>query len=325
MVRRTPLIGVLALGLFLVPVSRADARLIPVAVAYSSLSASNSPLWVATDAGAFEKQGLDVTPILTVGATRALAALLGGSVSIVETGTTAVVLARSQGASVFIIGGVMNTMPFHLIVTPNISSAADLRGKTLGVSRFGSMSDLAVRLAVHLLGLNPEKDVKILQVGTAITRFAAMKRGALDGTVVETDLLPEAKSAGFKVLLSLAKRKIPFQFIILASTRQIINGKRDMLDRFMRGWVEGLKIYRSNEDLVVKTLAKYTKISSKKDLKLVYENYRNAFALPPIPSNKGIQAIIDALKGKGEGLGHMKPADVLNLSIVERLKKEGVY
>lgn len=319
------LIGVFAVGVFSGPVPSADCQTIPVPVAYASLSASNSPLWVAKESGVFERQGLDVKPIFMEGATRSMASLLAGNTPIMMGGTGAVVLARAQGADAFIIAGVMNLMPFHLIVSSSVRSPGDLKGKRLGISRFGSSSEFAVRRAVQVIGLDPDREVKILQIGTASTRFAAMESGALDGTVVEADLLPLVDRTRYHVLVDLTRENLPYQHVVFAATKKTISSRPEILTRFMKGWIEGLRMYRSDKELVMKTLAKYTKIKDRGTLEVLFENYRDAFALPPFPTFEGIQTVIDGFKGKVENVKEMKPAEIVDLSILQRLEKEGAF
>ena len=303
----------------------AEAQLTPVRVVYSSLSASESPLWVATESRVFEKYGLAVTPVYIEGGTRSMAAMLGGDAPIGIVGGSAPILARLRGADAVILAGVFNTMPFSLVVVPSIKEARDLKGKKIAISTFGSSSDLAARMAVEHLGLKPVQDVAILQVGTGSTRVSAMESGAVHGTVVEFDNLPVIKKFGYRVLVDLSALGIDYQHVVIASTESFIKTRPAIVQSFMKGWADGIRFYKTKREESKRAIARYSKIKDPEGLEFIYQSYSNIFPAVPYPTMKGIAAIVASLRQRDVSLKETVPEGFVDLSWIKKLEAEGFF
>jgi ABC-type nitrate/sulfonate/bicarbonate transport system substrate-binding protein len=299
------------------------AQLTPLKVVYSSLSASESPLWVTRENGFFEKQGLSVTPVYVEGGTRSMAAMLGGDAPIGVVGGSAPILARMRGSDTVIIAGVFNTMPFSLVVVPSIKTGRDLRGKKLGISTFGSSSDLAARMAVSHFGLKPVQDVAILQIGTGSTRVAAMESGAIQGTVVEFDNLPVIRKLGYQVLLDLSTLGFDYQHVVVTTTESYIRTQGEMVHAFMRAWADGMKFYLNNKEAAKKAIAKYSKIKDDEGLEFIYASYTRIFPRVPYPTMKGIQTIVTSLQQPAAK--NIPVEKFVELSPLAKLESEGYF
>lgn len=304
---------------------KAEAQLTPVKVVYSSLSASESPLWVATESRVFEKHGLAVTPVFIEGGTRSMAAMLGGDAPIGVVGGSAPILARLRGADAVILAGVFNTMPFSLVVVPSIKDARDLKEKKIAISTFGSSSDLAARMAIEHLGLKPIQDVAILQVGTASTRVSAMESGAVHGTVVEFDNLPVIKKFGYRVLVDLSALGIHYQHVVIASTESFTKAQPAVVQAFMRGWADGIRFYKTRKEESKKAIARYSKIKDPEGLEFLYQSYAKIFPDAPYPTMKGIASIVASLRQRDPSLKETAPERFVDLSWIKKLEAEGSF
>src|SRR5688572_7622782 len=140
------------------------AELDKINVCYSSIAATSLTTWVPHEAGIYKKHGLDVKIIYVAGA-QAVTTLISGDTQIVQGSGAAAALSRLSGSDLTVIGTTINVIPMSLVTTPDITTAQDLKGKTYGVSRFGSLTDLGLKRAVAELGLDPEKDIKMIQTG----------------------------------------------------------------------------------------------------------------------------------------------------------------
>lgn len=301
------------------------AQLTPLKVVYSSLSASESPLWVATESRVFEKHGLAVTPVFIEGGTRSMAAMLGGDAPIGVVGGSAPILARLRGADAVILAGVFNTMPFSLVVVPSIKEAKDLKGGKIAISTFGSSSDLAARMAIEHLGLRPVQDVAILQVGTASTRVSAMESGAVHGTVVEFDNLPVIKKFGYRVLVDLSALGIDYQHVVVASTANFIKAHPSVVQAFMRGWADGTRFYKTKKEESKRAIARYSKIRDPEGLEFIYQSYSKIFPDIPYPTLKGIATIVASLRQRDASLKETAPESFVDLSWIKKLEAEGFF
>ena len=157
-----------------------QASLAKVRMAYDGFSMTSAPLQYAVQRGIFKQFGLDITPIFIEGGSMLTQAIVGGSLDIAQNGYTPATAAAVQGADIVIIAGIANTLPYQLLVKAPIKTAADLKGKSVGISRYGSSTDAAADFALKHLGLT-RNDVTILQLGGASTRMAAAISGPRRG------------------------------------------------------------------------------------------------------------------------------------------------
>src|ERR1051326_3647867 len=141
-------------------------------VVYSSIAAASLSTWVPKEAGIYKKYGLDVSLIYVAGS-QAITTLISGDAQVAQGSGAASILARLGGSEVKIIGNVINVIPMSLVTTPDIAKSEDLKGKTFGVTRFGSLTDLGLRKAVSEMGLEPNKDITMIQTG-GVTRLIGM-------------------------------------------------------------------------------------------------------------------------------------------------------
>ena len=315
---------VLLLSIISGPLTRA-AELTPLKVIYSTLSASQSPLWVTVESGIFEKNGLAVTPVFVEGGTRSMAAMLGGEAPIGVLGASSPIIARMRGADTVILAGVFNTMPYSLVVPPTIQGPKDLKGKKLAISTFGSSSELAARMAVAHLGLDPSRDVAIVQVGTASTRVSAIANGAVHGTVVEFDNIPVIKKLGYRVMVDLSTLGIDYQHVVVCSSQSFVKSQPTIIRSFMKAWAEGLQFYKTNKEASKRAIARYSKIRDPDGLDFLWESYSKIFPKIPYPTLKGIAAVEGALRQMNPNLKQFSPSDFVDLSWVNQLEKEGAF
>ena len=178
-------------------------------------------MWAANDRGLLKKYGFETEVIAMQGGTQLAQAIIGGSIPIAVMGG-AYLTAAVRGADLVMIATHMDKFPYSLIVKPNIKRVEDLKGTKLAISRFGSSSDAGLRVALQKLGLNPDKDVTILQVGGQTERFAALKGGTVDGTVVIPPLSGAAQRLGYNALINMTELGIPYPQEGVVVSRQMI-------------------------------------------------------------------------------------------------------
>jgi ABC-type nitrate/sulfonate/bicarbonate transport system substrate-binding protein len=157
---------ILAVFMLVVFHSSLHAQTKRIAVAYSAISATQSGFYIAKDAKIFEKHGLYVDPVYVAGASRVQQAMIAGEFTLALGGGN-VVTVNLAGGDVVIIGGVVNVPSFYLFVQPAIKTQEDLKGKALGITRYGASTDGSLRLLLKKWRLEPDRDVKILQNGRA--------------------------------------------------------------------------------------------------------------------------------------------------------------
>ncbi len=292
-------------------------------VGFTMMNHNPSTLWVAKDKGMFDKYGLDVELMFIEGGTKGIQALVSKDVPIIVVAGSAVVNAKAEGADVKMIAGLVNTMTYDLVVPKEVQSAADLKGKKLGVSKFGSSSDTAIRFAVRKLGLDPQKDVNILQVGTETARIAALKSGQMHATVLDPSLTQELTPAGFHPLLALYKSGLEYQHTGVATSEAYIKSNRATVDKFAQALLDSIAYYKDpkNEAEVLKIIDKYLQLegdSSQNAKRDGYIFHRDSLLNKvPYATIPGMQLIAE------ENKKTLDPKTAVDNSILEAFDKSG--
>ncbi len=296
-----------------------------VRVGISSVGASMSSLWVTKERKFFQKHGLGVDLIYVAGG-KAIPALLAGDINFSVSAGNSFLSAVMAGADLVMIAGLINKMPYQLYVKPSIAVPKDLKGKKIGIAAFGVSSDFAARIGLMELGLNPTKDVTLIQLGGSASRVSALTAGTVDGTMVSgpphTTYL---EKLGFKQMFDLVRSKEEFQFTGVVVNRKLIQDKPTLIDSFLRSVIEGTYFYKNNAAVVENVLEKNLRLNDREVLKAGYQFYSNLFEAKPYVTRKGLQFIIEELKRTGQ---LSKPVDldkVVDNRFVKKLDDEGLF
>jgi NitT/TauT family transport system substrate-binding protein len=253
---------------------------IPVRIGYGSLTGSNLPLWIAKDQGLLEQYGIEVVEFpLIEGGTLVIQALLAGDLDFALAGSSGLIAAGLRGADPVMIAGASNKFDFALMARPEIRTPADLRGKNVGISRFGSSSDFAARAALQRLGLDPDRDVTILQIGGTNQRIAAMQAGAIDAAPEIAPALLTAQRLGYTLLIDLAETGVPYEVGPMATTRTFINKNREAVRRFVYGYLAGVHRLKTDKAVAMETTKRYIHTDDPEILEATWAH----FALHSIP------------------------------------------
>ena len=259
-------------------VGSASAQLTKLHAAYSAESSWSLATWVAYEGGFFKKYGLDVDLVLIRSAATITSALIAGETPMIQLGGNGTIQAALQGADTVNVLTLVPIIPQSLVVTADIKSAEDLRGKRLGVSRFGALSDLVIRRYLRKLGLDPAKDVTIVQIGGIPELVTAMKAGAISGGSLSPPALTVAKKAGFKELADFETLDYKYPAVAIASTKTFIARQRATALNFIRGELEGIHAIRTQKSFALNVLRKYMRIS---EADILEEGYQYALAFYP--------------------------------------------
>src|ERR1044071_7166744 len=244
-------------------------------IAYSSISGAYTGIWVAHDAGFFAKEGLEDQVILIPSATQLAQVTVAGDVDIASLGGGPMIAAALSGADLKVFGNNVNKMIFSLHAKPEVKSVEELRGKRIGVSRFGSSSDVSARYALRKYNLDPQRDVILLQLGSMSNMFSALKSGAVEASMVSPPTQFLSEKVGFKELLSITDMNYAYPNPAMVTSGEMIRKKPDLIDRFMRAYVRAIHRARTDRDATIRTLAKYTTVTDSVLLGKTYDFYMN--------------------------------------------------
>lgn len=302
----------------------ADRPLQKINVAYSSISGNVSPLWVTQDKGFFRKYSLDVQAILIESGTTTAQALVAGDISFASVAGPAAIQSNLRGADVVIIAGVINTLTFQLYTERGITRPDQFKGKSLGVTRFGSATDFAMRYAIEKYGLDASKDVSILQLGNQPAQLAALEAGRVQGAMLSAPTSLRAKKLGFPMLADLQMLGLEYQHTSIATTKSLLKSKPDLARDFMRAYIEGIQYAKTHRKETMDILAKYLRTDDKEILDDTYESIiMTLVPEKPYPTLKGVQIILRELGAKDPVARSARPEQFVDLSVIKELDGSG--
>jgi NitT/TauT family transport system substrate-binding protein len=283
-----------------------------------------APLWVTQERGFFRKYGLDVQVILIESGTTTAQALVGGDISFASVAGPAVIQSNLRGADIVMVAGVINTLTFQLYTERGITRPDQFKGKSVGVTRYGSATDFAMRYALDKYGLDASKDVAILQLGNVPALLAAMEAGRIQGAMLSAPTSLRAKKLGFPMLADLQMLGLEYQHTSVATTRSLIKSKPDLVRDFMRAYIEGIQYAKTHRKETFEILTKYLRTEDKEVLEDTYESIvLTLVPEKPYPTLKGIQIILRELGAKDPLARSAKPEQFVDLSIMNELDSSG--
>ena len=299
----------------------------PLNVAYSSVAGTETALWVAKEAGLFEKYGLDVSLKRLAGSSLVVQAMVGKEVSIAQIGGTAVVDARLAGADLVYLASVIDSMVASIHSIPLITKIEDLRGKKIGVTRFGSITDFFGRYALKTKGLVADRDFGIVQTNDLPNTLSMLKIGTIQAGVVVAPVTVQARKMGFPELVDMTKIGGPFPFNGVVTTREYLKSKEglDVLQKFFKAYIEGINQSLKNKAFTLKVISDYTRTTDAEMLEETYQaNIAKAFLKAPYPSVEGFKTILDFVaETRDPKAKAIDPKSVLDPSFVKQLDDSG--
>jgi NitT/TauT family transport system substrate-binding protein len=305
------------------PEKARGASLTRIKVGYPSPSASFFPLFATKEAGLFEKYGFEAEMIYVQGV-QLVQVHVSGQLDFASISSVVYLQASVEGADLVQIASSIDNQLMKLMVDPSISKPADLRGKTIAVTRFGSLTDLLVRPALKNWGLDPQKDVKLIQIGRMSDIASAIALKRVDGGVISFPTSVQADKMGIKTLLDFAESGDELPATTVVISRRYGKANRDAVLRFLKAYIEGTRRLFTDRELGIRALRKYGGISDKEMLATTYDLFTSRYIKKiPRASLKGIEnslALIAENNPKAKG---RKPEEFMDASYMDELEKTG--
>jgi NitT/TauT family transport system substrate-binding protein len=314
----------LVFGSFGALVRGADAQLTKITTSYVSDSAGVLPLWIAKDAGIFARNGLEVQAV-HVHAAVGVMALMSGELQFVMASGPVVIDSALRGSGAVYVAGGMSTLDFVLVTRPEIKSAEQLKGGTVGLSAFRGANPAATRFALQKLGLGP-KDVSLIVVGGTSERIASLRLGKIHGTLFSPPQNITAQREGFSVLADVAELGLPFVHIGVATTRNFIRDNPETVRRYVRAHLEAVALMKTDRELAVKTLGKY--IGQIKERDVLMRSYESAapdnrLSRKQYPNLAGLQMALDLVAEDNAKAKSVKPEEFVDSRFIKELDDKG--
>jgi NitT/TauT family transport system substrate-binding protein len=219
--------------------------------------------------------------------------------------------------------GIVRTFVDHILGAQNITAVEQLKGKIGGVNRIGSTSDMGLRFALRRLGIDPERDVKIITAGGNPERFAALAKGLIQFTIIPEPFLRQGEKLGFKDLFDIGSLKIPFWWNGVLSREAIVKTKRPLLLKFVRAMMEAIHFNRTNKEETKAMWAKYLRISDPEGLERAYQAYTSAYTDNLLPTPEGVKTLLDDLAGRDPRAAAADAKTYVDASLVRELESAG--
>jgi NitT/TauT family transport system substrate-binding protein len=307
-------------------VSGAYAQLRKINIAYTATSPYQAVLIVAKEVGLFKKHNLDPTLVFTTGGSLGIQAMIGGDVAMTLSDGSSSVSSKLAGVDVLVIASLLNTFPYSLIALPEIKKVDQLRGTKVAVSRFGSATDLSVKMALARVGLNAEKDVTLLQIGVQTARFAALQSRNVQATIITPPFTLTARKLGYQTLLDMAELSIPFQLTALLALRPYLKSNPDTVLSVIRTLSEAIHFYKREKEATIKILGRYLKTDDREALEETHREIAiKSIPEKPYPTLAGIKTILDETALRNPKAKGARPEDFVDSSFVKKVDDEGLF
>jgi ABC-type nitrate/sulfonate/bicarbonate transport system substrate-binding protein len=296
-----------------------------IKMSFAAISGAVAPLWVAKDLGFFEKNGLDVDLVLIQSGPRSVSALLSGEMPVINTGANSAIAANLGGSKEpVVIATFYNTLVFSVMGKPELGNIKSLKGKVVGVTQSGSLSDFTARLVLSQAGLVPQRDVRLLPTGDYNGMIVSMSKGIVDAGVVSPPSTLKARKMGFREILDVGASGVEYAGTSMATTRSFARESPDVPRRVVKALVEAIHLLKTDKTESLRVLAHWTKTQERDVLDELYETYSGKYLLrTPLPSEKGIQAVLDSLSDRVPTAKSAKPQDFFDDGFVRELVETG--
>jgi NitT/TauT family transport system substrate-binding protein len=302
----------------------AGGSLTKITASWSALIPAVLPVWVALEGGYYKQNGLDVD-LQYIESSKGIPAMVSGQVQVSDVGGSETMAAVAGGADLITIGGNAPVWPFILQVPASIKTAEDLKGKKVGVSNFGSSSDIATRVALRHLKLEPDKDVAVIAVGSASNRIAALQSGAIQAGVSYPPESLRLEADGFHTLEDLAAEKLPGNTASTVVPRAFLNSNRAIVQKYEDSIVMAIARLKKDKAFTVNVLKKYFKSDDTHAMEVAYDYFaKSVIPSLPYPTPEQYADAKEVLGVKNDAVKNFDVTKMLERSFVDSAAQRGL-
>jgi NitT/TauT family transport system substrate-binding protein len=294
-------------------------------VGYSGITAIQAPFWIINDAGYFKQEGLDANLVYIAASSTMAQAMLAGEVAISTANSQAVVDTGLQGGDLVAVGALVNFVALYVIAAPEIKSVQDLRGKPVGVTRFGATTDFAMQMFLKKYGLEPVRDVPIIQIGGVPELAAALSSRSIYAAAMSYPMGLVAQQAGMKMLANLAKEEIPFLHQGLTTTGRFMRERRAQVKAFVRAYAKAVHFMHTRKEESKAIVSRYTKVTDPAMLEGTMQYAYDFVEKIPLVKREAIQVTLEESGRKNPKAKQAKAEQFYDNSLVQELIKEGLF
>jgi NitT/TauT family transport system substrate-binding protein len=303
--------------------AQGDAALEKMRVLYSAGGSHNS-VWIPYEAGIFRKHGLDVELLFVAGGSTTAQVVQSGQAPIGIFTGSAVVSSGLAGGDLVAVAGVMNVIPFFVMGRPEIARVEDLKGKKVGITRFGSASDFALRYTEEKWPVKRARDFAVIQNGSMPANLLALKSGAADAAMLSTEFAALIRRDGFRELADVASLGLHFPTSAIITTRSFLKRNENAVRKFLRGFVEGIHYAKTHREFSIDILRKYLKNEDRQLLNVLYDLYVMKYVpRVPRPTPEPFKTVLAQIAETDPKAASAKPESFIEPRFIQDLEKEG--
>jgi ABC-type nitrate/sulfonate/bicarbonate transport system substrate-binding protein len=310
--------------LLLVGMAQAAEQQKKIRIAIPSIVIDFAPLWIARDKGIFRDERIDPEVTYIQGNVRVVQSLVAGEVQFGVAGTAGAVSARAAGEEVIIIAVPMNRLDYTFVARQPVNKPADLAGKKIGIGAVGGSDELATRIALEKLGVNPAS-VTMITAGGSAERLTALRIGSVDAATVGGATFIGG-GAGLHKVLDLIDLGVEFPFTAIFTTKKFAAANRDAVLGLIRGYMRGVRFFQENKEEAIAITARNLRTTNKDLLERQWLYVKDhVYEKIPYPTEKGFKLIFDMLAPRNPRVAALRMDDVFDASFVKELVDKGFF
>jgi ABC-type nitrate/sulfonate/bicarbonate transport system substrate-binding protein len=296
-----------------------------LAIGYTAITGIKAGLWVAEEAKLFDKYNIETDLILITSGSKMVQAMLGGDLPFAAAAGNAAVDATLAGADVVMVGALAKVPAFYIMALPEIKRIEDLRGKPVGVTRFGSSTDFTIRYLLRKHGINPERDVTMIQAGDLFAAAAMLKTKAIVAAPFSSPANLRAEEAGARTLMNMGSAGVYFPHDAWMARRAFLTANEDLVRRFMKAYSEGVHKLFTEPALAKRAVQKYARSNDPKIVNAVYQYALDYVEKIPYNTREGVQEVLNQAALRNPKAKEAKPDSFFDDRFVKELETQGFY
>jgi NitT/TauT family transport system substrate-binding protein len=292
-------------------------------VAYAAITAAFSIPWIAKESGIFQRHGLDVELVYIAAGSRAVQTLVGGSIDVAAIGGPAGVDAKLAGADTVYVAIPVNRVIVFTVVAPQIQRVEEMRGKSIGVTRIGTVTDFFTRLYLRQNGLVPDRDVMVRQTGGLPETLAALKAGQVQGGTFGFPAVLHARAAGFHILVDYNTLGFRYPLSSIIVTQKLLRTRESAVRRFLEAHIEAVHRFKTDPNFAMNVIGKYTQTTDRAILEETQRVYASAFERVPYPDPEDLKLGVTQVSETNPRARGVDPKEFVEPRLLHEIEASG--
>lgn len=292
-----------------------------VRIGYAARAVAHSVPFVAKEAGFFAEEGIDAEIVRTAGSIAPMA-LVANEVDLAIMSAYLMLPVAAQNKDVVMLGGFSRYASMVFVARPDVKGAQDLKGKIVGIQRPGDAYEKSARFALRHLGLDADKDVQLLALGTNDVMWNALQTGRVSATILSPPGTLFARKAGMNFMVDLTDLKLEYQGSTITTRRSFVQKNPQLAGRAVRAIVRGVHLFKTRKEDTMRILGKFL---GTKDREALEESWEYAAKMPakPYAVESAVQAVLNHLAEGQPRFAQYKPAEFIDARVLSEIDKSG--